>query len=83
MRIFKYALEVQNEQVLEMPKDAWILDIQVQYGIPTLWALVDPEAVLTQRKILCVGTGHEVAPGSIGYLATVQMGTLVWHFFEV
>jgi hypothetical protein len=42
--IYKYTLEVTDEQEVKMPANAQILCVQVQHGRPTLWALVDTKA---------------------------------------
>jgi hypothetical protein len=80
--IYKYKMEVREKQILRLPKNAHILDVQTQYGVPVLWAVVEPEAPLVDYKILCVGTGDSIVASDYWYLGTVQMGTYVWHFFK-
>lgn len=82
--IWKFQLEVTDEQLIEMPVDAEILDVQTQNGIPCLWARVDPTAEKIKRSIITHGTGH-VVPETTGiYLGSYQMeeGMLVCHVFE-
>lgn len=83
MTIYKYPLTVTDEQELNIQADARILCCQMQGGHPCLWALVDPSARMTKRKIFIVGTGNKVPERTI-YIGTVQMlsGALVWHVFE-
>ncbi len=41
-RVYKYELKVDDVTELQLPSGAEILTVQVQYGIPCLWALIDP-----------------------------------------
>ncbi len=84
MRIWKYTLEVTDAQRLKMPRSAKLLCVQIQAGVPTLWALVDPSAGMDWRYLLTIGTGNPM-PGGIGeYIGTYQLhgGALVFHIFE-
>ena len=85
--IWKFPLVLTDMQEIVMPKDAEILDIQEQHDALCMWALVDPAAEKVSVAIRCYGTGHDVpdnvrkyAP-TVVYLATVQQGSFVWHFF--
>lgn len=86
MTIWKYPLEITDEQNIRMPKGANILTAQIQGGTLCLWAIVDPKAPLVSRWIGIVGTGHPMAQEmECVYLGTAQMagGALVWHVFEL
>jgi hypothetical protein len=68
-----------------MPMGADILSIQVQQGIPTIWAMVDPDAPQVMREFRCLGTGYPVPKGlPMRFIDTVQLmdGELVFHVFE-
>lgn len=78
--VYKYELRPQNS-IMKLPKGAEILTVQLQYGIPTLWALVDPENELEDRLIDIIGTGWEVTD-NIKYICTYMDGPFVWHAFE-
>lgn len=83
MKIFKYTIPIQGQFILALPEHARILSVQVQRGVPCIWVLVHPKAVLTERKFNIYGTGHDVEnPGN--YIGTFQMasGDLIWHLFE-
>lgn len=72
--------------VVNMPVGAQVLTVQMQYGEPRLWALVDPNAPKADRRFQVVGTGHKFNPKpSAHYLGTFQMqsGAFVFHVFEV
>lgn len=82
--IYKYPLQVTDCQVIEMPIGSRILAIQMQRGVPCLWATVDPEEEKKEKRFIrVVGTGHELSE-YIAYIGTYQMadGALVWHVFE-
>ena len=85
MRIFKYPIASVDDVVeVEMPFEAYILDVQMQHGRPVIWAMVDPDSGLVKRHFQVVGTGNHVnfrvRPL---YVGTVQDGSFVWHFFDL
>lgn len=90
MTIWKYKLELTDEQDVEMPVNAQILCVQEQHGKIMLWAVVDEtvEALKLKHRIVIYGTGKPVDPKrDMTYIGTVQIdnvgeGTLVWHIFE-
>lgn len=43
-KIYKYRIEVTDDQNIEMPVGAKILTVQTQNGVPCIWAMVDPNA---------------------------------------
>lgn len=81
--IWKYPLEGLVATV-RMPHNAQILTVQMQQGVPCLWALVDPDAPTAARRFVARGTGQD-ADGldARAYCGTVQQGGFVWHLFEV
>lgn len=84
MRIWKYTLAITDVQKLSVPPGAKFLDVQMQEGVPQLWALVDEKNYdAVTRTIAIYGTGHPMPnlPGE--YIATFQMGELVFHVFEL
>lgn len=84
--IWKFEIQPQQTSV-EMPKGAEILTIQMQYGNPCIWALVDPLNDKEIRSIEVFGTGHSIYY-DMGierkYIGTFQLadGALVFHLFE-
>lgn len=92
MRIFKYPLQVTDVQYVSLPLHAKLLTVQVQNGIPCLWALVDSKHKLkVNRPVFTIGTGnpagHVFETGKTDewpkYLSTYQLanGALVFHVF--
>ena len=82
--IHKYPLKVKDVQLIEMPAHAEILCVQIQIGIPCLWAKVNPNYGTESRAIYIHGTGHTCDPRAKKYIGTFQLsgGTLVFHVFE-
>jgi hypothetical protein len=86
--IWKYELHVREHFILEMPKGAKVLAVQMQYGVPTLWARVNPTAEKEPRHFSIYGTGHCMPDESenvqLQYVGTFQPegGALVFHLFE-
>ena len=84
--IWKFPLEFAPVQTVEMPQGASLLCVQMQGGIPCLWALVYPEATREARRLRMVGTGHAYHDSDLfcEYVGTFQMqdGGLVFHVFS-
>jgi len=83
--VWKYQIPIKDYFELELPQGAKILTIQVQYGEPQLWALVDPTAQLEFRLFRLSGTGHPITNRNLDYIETVQQleGQFIWHIFEI
>lgn len=81
--IWKFELEITDEQTLECPSNFEPLCVQVQRERLCLWAKVDPDSKLEARKFYVHGTGHRIANLTARYVGTVQThgGSLVWHVF--
>lgn len=82
--IWKYPLRVDDTQSIEMPTDAKVLCVQIQRGLPCMWAMHQNAAIRSERIILTIGTGHEVDRGGLRYIGTYQLqnGNLMFHVFE-
>lgn len=85
--IWKFQLNPNDIIFIEMPKNAEILSVQNQKGIPCIWALVDPNAEKEERCFEIFGTGYTVLC-DMGidrkFIGTFQMyeADLVFHLFE-
>lgn len=82
--IFKYPLDVADEQVVALPHGAQILCAQMQHSMPCIWAEVDRQAPVSQRIFYMYGTGHRVPTDRVQtYVGTVQLsgGALVFHVY--
>lgn len=85
MKVFKYRLGSNITEIL-MPAGAQLLCVQPQGFDVCLWAKVDPEARNETRRVVIVGTGHELPTyGELKYINTfmVEDGALVFHAFEI
>lgn len=76
---------VTAKTVIELPKDAQPLTVQVQHDKPQLWVLLDPKAPRIPRVFYTFGTGQDIdIPTPLRYIATWQLQErgLVFHTFE-
>lgn len=80
--IWKFPLMMEDYPVVTMPRGAEVLCVQLQHGMPTLWARVDPQKAKEDRALLIVGTGNPMPDGAGRYVGTFQHGPFVWHVFE-
>jgi hypothetical protein len=94
--IWKFPLEITDEQVIQLPAGAELLTVTALWvpvpvkGVPgerpCLWALVDDECEPTPREIRIYGTGHaiKVDLSKYKYVGTFQVlnGSFVGHVFE-
>ena len=80
-KIFKYALEITDEQVVTAPRDWKPLFVDHQRSILYLWAEVDDEAELVDHPVSIRGTGHEIYRVAGNYLGSSQHNGLVWHVY--
>ena len=85
MRIWKWVLSTVDVPAISMPKEARILDAQVQHGSLSIWALVDETAEPEYRYITVYPTGYPLPENPGEYISTFQQlgGDLVFHVFEV
>ena len=85
MRIYKYTLEVVDQQVVIMSYDAKMLSAQMQNGQLQLWALVDETSTAKKSVTIAIyGTGNPMPNKPGEYISTFQMadGKLVFHVFH-
>ena len=84
-KIFKYQLQVEDVQDVEMPIGSTVLTVQAQGPIPCIWAHVSPEARIVKRRFRTYGTGHPMKDSDSFpfYVGTYQLsgGALVFHVF--
>jgi hypothetical protein len=86
--IYKYLLDVQDEQEVSLPVGARILSIAMQQGKLCLWAEVDPDPtlMLVNVPIYLYGIEHpiDVPPNKRRFICTLLLneGSLVLHAFE-
>ena len=82
MKIFKYILPTYECHV-SMPLGANILSCQMLDGKICVWAKVDENKELEQRRFVIYPTGNTIDDSlNLKFIATVQDDWLVWHVFE-
>ena len=83
MNILKIELQRAETQLIKMPQNSEIMDIQMQHGRFVMWFLANPLNKEIEVKIDMYGTGWEINENTSKneYLSTVQEGDYVWHFF--
>jgi hypothetical protein len=81
--VWKYPFEVENEFIIRMPRGAQVLAVQAQGNEACLWALVNSDNELEDRKFFVRGTGHPIRLSDGHYIGTFQLldGAFVGHLF--
>ena len=81
--IWKFELDIVDSQDLELPAHWQVMSMGTQEGNAHIlvWLLVDPEAPKQTFRFRCFGTGHPFE-GASRHIGTVQVGAMVWHYFE-
>ena len=82
--IWKAVLKLTPAQSIHVPEGAELLHAREQFEEVCVWFRCDPNAVLTQRWIAIVGTGHEAPDADGRYIGTASLrgGHLMLHVFE-
>lgn len=83
--VWKYEVPVGDDIEIMMPEGATILPYVHAASAATLhvWAIVDPSATLSPRRLKVFGTGHPMHEGTYGpHIGTVVASPFVWHLFE-
>lgn len=70
--------------VIDMPRGAAPLRVQMQNGTPYMWAVVDTAEPTEPTGFRILGTGRAISRDVGQYIDTLQMpgSGLVWHVFE-
>jgi len=87
MKIIKYKLDLTEEQHIDIPGGAVVLDIQLQHADDiVMWVMQDDEAPVVSRTFVIVEEGVDMTPHKIlSYIGSVQTHLVknTHHFFEV
>jgi hypothetical protein len=84
--IWKFTLKITDFQSINLPKESQLLTVQIQKGVPCIWALVNPNKKKEEIQIRIFGTGHPIEENFNGkYVGTFQVeeGLLIFHVFIV
>jgi len=86
--IYKYTLEINDKQELELPHNAVILSVANQHESIVLYAMIDTKEEEKQDayEIYIHGTGHEISVeerNNAVFLGTVKLldGKIMFHVF--
>ena len=86
MKVWKYALEVNEFISIDMPKGV-VLSAKMQHEKVCIWALVMPEVEYIRRHFFASLTGQELPEGNgkLNFIDTVMTddGNFVFHVFEI
>lgn len=81
--IWKFPISARSQFTVSMPIGAEILNLQLQYGMPYIWAIVDDSMEKEIRKFFIVGTGDRLDEFiKCPYIGTYIQDIFVWHVFE-
>lgn len=82
--IHKYGVPIVDDCAVVLPKGAVVLSVHTQRGQPFMWAEVDPDAPLVERRFCLRGTGHPFQGSEGGFVGTFLLhdGGLVFHLYE-
>ena len=85
MTVWKYAIVLTDTFTIPMPEGYLILSVQMQYGFPFVWALVNSSNKLVDVNFRLAGTGHPISEKNLNFIGTFQMleGRFVFHLFEM
>ena len=71
--IWKYQMPVLERFIMQLPQDAEVIRVADQGGLLWLWAVVDTEAPLMDRRFYAIKTGAPVPEGALTYLGFVAI----------
>jgi hypothetical protein len=85
--IHKYPLSIGSSVELDLPVGSQVLHLGHQDGVPMVWIRVPVDVGLSSedRTFVCMGTGWSMAEDASQHhyhIGTVQIESMVWHFFE-
>ena len=85
-KIYKYALDIVDKQIIDIISPAIPLSVEEQEGNIVIYALVDNNSDSTiPVEVLVIGTGNDILQDLSAYkfIGTVKMAgrSLMWHIF--
>ena len=81
--VWKFPIEIKDEQRVQMPDGAEVVYVAVQNGTLCLWAAVDSSAAMMPRRFFVRETGHDFTGAEGRHLGSFQLadGAQVFHVF--
>jgi len=84
--IWEFRIHITDKPLVAIPEEHEILCFQVQEGRPYIWALINRNSPIIQKRFRLLGTGNPIDANinltSKDYIGTIQLGVFVWHLFE-
>ena len=86
--IHKMVVPIEDQFILDLPRDSKILSLQVQYGTPVLWYECDPNSVeYIARTFRTITTGRDIEDNlfnDLNYIGTyiIAEDRFVGHLYE-
>jgi len=92
--MYKYQLEVVDEQEIEMPFGSKIVKVDTQLGMVgmnkypkdflQIWCICPIGSTTVKRKFIIIATGSEFNDSGLEFIGTVvfKASNLVYHVFE-
>lgn len=83
MKVYKYTLETEKENVIHIPELSTVLHVHEQDNKACMWVRVFQEEKVQPRKFICMVTGIDFDGGD--YIGTCHLdsGKFVVHVFEI
>lgn len=84
--VYKYVVDVADTVTVQMPHGAELLHLDMQMGLPCIWALVDTDQKEVPHQFAWRGTGHDCSGlRADQHVGTVLLhsGRLVFHLFDL
>ena len=80
--VWKFTIGITGEQLLNVPEAAQFIAARQRGETIDLWAEVDTEAPIVERRVRIHGTGHPQEP-DFDYIGTTfdDSAGLVWHVY--
>lgn len=83
LTVWKFVLELVDDQEIWLPAKARVLTVAVQHGRICIWALLRENQEREPYRVSIRGTGHNCDCVPANFYGTVQLdgGSLVFHVF--
>jgi hypothetical protein len=86
-QILKYEVKITDRFTITMPRDSFVLCVQVQKNIPQIWVMGDLNNPPIERQFALRETGQsfDYLSNVERYIGTFQLdgGAFVGHLFEI
>jgi len=82
----KYVLAIADRQIILLPRNRIIRDVQMQFSKPCIWCEVDTDSPMQQETFLMRGTGHILGEAEHSeYIGTLHCldGAMVYHVYSL